>query len=1131
MNVRCPNCGAVFPAADGGDVECPLCLHQFEADGHAVEGAAEPERHTAPVPSEPISFGGGGDDEFEAFGSVTAPLSFSGALGGGKALSSRATGRLGAAESPFGSGGGRRTAAKADNPFAASSDQRQDTDGDIDFSALLSAVDEEPAAPSDTFATPAAADTSAPSDDPMGATAGGGDDALFGGGDDGLFGGGPDLATGAGGMLADDDSLFGGAPASVADEDDALMQASYGGDIATPSAHDDDHFEPLAGPGSAVERGADGTTLAGGRAAARGKKGKAGKKEGRPLGLLFKRAFDGVMLLALVVLSAGLAGDVMGYDVAGIARSAIQQVFPEFGQRKAVKKVRVNPSLLKPAPMNDTAPGYLTEIRRLRGLIAANPAAAELEVQLAGRLLDLLERYPTLFASELQYDEQLRELRKRLGPRMPARDKLVVAIAERKLDDAEALIEPLLTTDDPHDAAAAIHARLLNGEDRAERDALAEPGLIADSAVDPLFHGRPEDKKLLETAGWMKALKARLDKPANPNKFQWLQGWLAFQLGDDEQAGALLGAVVESAPDHGDAARLLAATQIRSGDLRKGMIALADAARVVKEQELEHQQIEIWRLEAAMAAAQGKTDLQMKRLRKMVKRQPSDELTLIRLARLMQVNRYSEEARKLLTAGQKSGMKSVAFEVAMVEYWLFVNRLEDALEEIKKATDMYPESVDVLFLRGQVEEKKQHSATALDYYKQVIARQPKHQRAVLRLADLEASAGRYDDALVTLTSGRKMLGDKIPLLEKLVHVYEKLNRFDDARKLVGELLERQPRNRNYLLMAAQMDLRDGHTDKALGYLRTLRDIGALDQAAAIELAQALARKGKPKEAARSILPFAEADPNDIAINTLTGKYLLDSGEIAHAETLLTRAYDLAQKTGGDGETTFQFGRLAFKQGRVPDGISRLNKAIEIEPARHRYRYRFALLLFDGTDEENARKLAIRQLVTVLQMAPRFEGMDDPVDYIDDVHRILAREYIAEARYLKAVPHLRELKRLKPDDVDAQVDLGVALHLGGADGAIEVLEAAEKGRRGHPRASLYLGLAWLGRNRTTEALRWFEKAVRKPTPEVAQAYFHMGLIYKERRQFKAARRALGKYLDLAPDDSPYRRDAESLLRAR
>ena len=121
MNISCPNCSAVFPRPnDGGQAECPLCLHTFEPSGQTTAAAAALDLPSAD------------DDEFESFG---APVSGSTVTLGSNAESAEAS--------------------SGDDLFASASD-------DVDFSALLGDVgqgDDDPfASPSleddDLFAAP-----------------------------------------------------------------------------------------------------------------------------------------------------------------------------------------------------------------------------------------------------------------------------------------------------------------------------------------------------------------------------------------------------------------------------------------------------------------------------------------------------------------------------------------------------------------------------------------------------------------------------------------------------------------------------------------------------------------------------------------------------------------------------------------------------------------------------------------------------------------------------------------------------------------------------------------------------------------------------------------------------------------
>ena len=188
---------------------------------------------------------------------------------------------------------------------------------------------------------------------------------------------------------------------------------------------------------------------------------------------------------------------------------------------------------------------------------------------------------------------------------------------------------------------------------------------------------------------------------------------------------------------------------------------------------------------------------------------------------------------------------------------------------------------------------------------------------------------------------RERLGDEEAILEPQALVLLELKRDKESRDIYALLLQKAPSNKRYLLEAARIDLRMGAVDRALGYLTVLRAEGALGRDGAIALAAGLASKGRHKEAAETLVPFAEREPNSVEINAVTGRYLLDAGDLAHAETMLARAHQVALRSGGDAETLFQYGRLAFAKDEVDNGVSRMTQAIHAEQTRHHYRFELA----------------------------------------------------------------------------------------------------------------------------------------------------------------------------------------------
>lgn len=835
---------------------------------------------------------------------------------------------------------------------------------------------------------------------------------------------------------------------------------------------------------------------------------------------LVRKIVQGLITAALAIGILGVGSEFVGFGYFG----------SKFWlNRKTVVKAKVKAlslaELKVPVALLDTRESYEAEIRRLEQLANGHGNDPQLQQALADRYLDLLERYPTQFREVVQYHKRLTQLLATL--KKPARLAALEMLADANLVGA---VKQLATLDAGSfdDQGVAVRIRLADVEQQLMTDALTNPGLTSAPDVDPLRKKLEHSVELDKAAAQMNAMREAVQTAANATKFTMLDAVLQDRLGAFDKVVTLLEPLVAKAESHTEAWLVLGTAQIERSEMARATAQLAEAHRLATEQKSRLFAKRALMMDARLAAKKGEPSKMISILQEALALTPTDELTTIRLGRLLMLHKRSEEAKALLVGAKKKlNFQSIAFEVALVEYWLNVNRNEDALEEIKEATKFYPDSVDLLYLRGQVEDKESHFATARDTFAQVIQREPRHLRAIMRLAELQAVAGKHDEALTTLVNARKILGDDEEILRLTSEELLALRRDVEGRAVLTILLRLSPQNRTYLLRAAKMDLHSGEVDRALGFLRQLRANKALDREAAMQLAQALASKNQPDEAAATVLPFAESAPSDVELNTLTGTYLIDSKDYDRAQTVLDRAAETAN--GKSPDTLYQFGRLAFRRGEIEQGIARIRQAIGLDGLAWWYRMELARNLFDEKSRKGARETAVVELNTILSGEANYATARRPVTAIADVHRMLARSFIDQLRYAQAVPHLRAVLEKEPNDADTLVMLGHALYATGSKDAQPVLRDVLRMRPSDARAALYLGLTSLNAGQTSDALKWLQQAVANGGEDVAEAWFHMALIYKERDQGPAAKRAIEQFLKLAPKNHEFRKDAEGIRR--
>ncbi|MSP90604.1 MAG: tetratricopeptide repeat protein [Myxococcales bacterium] len=1122
LNVRCPSCSAVFPVADGArEAECPLCLLRFAPTDEStttlpgidmpteVPDTLGPDVRsgaTTVVPTTPSGTGAGGPRARsrdpsggfqEAERSPTSPAAFAAGFGIGTAMADKEAGQTSArtqgdsgllarAAAVLGGEDSQRIDASKPTSDVAEIGFTGTESGDIDFDSLLSdavqSVEKRATSPrTNPFGRISAPRSGAgAAADVVGMPTKGRASA-------------PKLAIGAPAAGSDPSSLFEEGDGSHASSDDTIaVDVSAGRDEAVVVARP----RPVAAVAARAHGGVS------------------------PLARVRRLA----RALAVLAVLAAMVG--MGLEVAGFGWFGSRLWRSADSTQKRDRNRTVAVDLLTPVELLDTAATYEADVQRLAKIVALRPDDRVVSRELVDRLLDFFERSPASFEPPSPWRPRLDSLRSTVQP-FPLRYEVLAAVAGGMFDGKAAALAPL-DQGTPDDQEVAARLRLLQFERQLDARALDNPGLTSSPDTDPLRASPVGDVAMEQVRKSLDGLQGHFAKARNWAKFEVLHVAVLDRFGARNGLIERLEAITKRAGDHVEARLVLASVQLEQNHLEAAEVLAAEGLRLAQEGKLVAAQRNAWLTMARIGVRRGDRAAQAAALQGALAVVERDEVTLIRLGRLLVADKRSADAHKLFTEARKTGsFKSIAYEVALVEYWLQVNRNPDALEEITEATKHHPDSVDLLFLRGQVEDKEQHFATARDYFSQVIAREPRHLRAIQRLAALQAAAGRHDEALATLERGRLVAGDDEGLVSLISDSLMALNRGDEARAAVAKLLEAQPNNRQYLLRAAQMDLRTGQVDRALGYLRTLRSSRALDREAAVQMARALSDKGQPQEAAATLVPFAENAVEDVALNTDAGRYLIDAKDYDRAQTLLHRATQAAN--GKNAEALFQYGRLAFRRQDVLQGISRTKQAIGLDPTAHAYRFELARSLFELRERDGAREVALRELRTILSSASQYAEFGRPVTYLAAVHRMIARDHLERFRYGQAIPHLEAVLQLAPDDVDALVEVGRSLYMTASPKAERVLKQVLARRPDDAHAALYLGLVSLNRGKSSEALEHLQRAAAANDPGLAEAWYHIALIHKEREQAVAALRAVNEYLRAARPDDTYRRDAETLQR--
>ncbi len=210
----------------------------------------------------------------------------------------------------------------------------------------------------------------------------------------------------------------------------------------------------------------------------------------------------------------------------------------------------------------------------------------------------------------------------------------------------------------------------------------------------------------------------------------------------------------------------------------------------------------------------------------------------------------------LIDHWRRSGPQSQEVACALVEGYIRMFRLPDALALTGDWLDRDPGSLQALLLRAQTWHRSHSPDNAVESLQEVVLKDPTQSECRLQLALSLLDKARYDEALKhldLLAEKGKMDGLIESRRARCLHM---IGREDQARSLLEKALRTLPEDYRLYSTLGQIELLTGHNEEAEMAFRKTLAIQETDYLANFSLSQALKRQGK-NEASKSFLDRAE----------------------------------------------------------------------------------------------------------------------------------------------------------------------------------------------------------------------------------------------------------------------------------
>jgi tetratricopeptide (TPR) repeat protein len=361
---------------------------------------------------------------------------------------------------------------------------------------------------------------------------------------------------------------------------------------------------------------------------------------------------------------------------------------------------------------------------------------------------------------------------------------------------------------------------------------------------------------------------------------------------------------------------------------------------------------------------------------------------------------------------------------------------------------------------------------------------PENPRWLHLLAGIQAGYGEMEPALALWSRVRKLAPEYVPAWLRSGDSLLKANRREEAAAMYEGALRLEPDNPYAQWGLARLDFEAGRWEQArsrlegvvakthytLGYdlIVTLYErLGLTDRAAAIRA------RGKASGAYR--------DPPDPWLDeliedclepyrlSLTAGMLARTGDSASALRLLQRAVSVDPD---DVAVRFQLGSLLQQQNQLAAALQEFEECTRLAPEFPDGWANLSALLA----QQDRQSAAERALVDGLRHCPDSPGL----------HLMRARTHRSAGRTSEAIAEYRESIRLRPNEGDTGVELGMFyISLGRNDEAISAVSHALEAEPGHPLAMFILAFNAITSGSEADARAWLARVRAQPRVEAAQ----------------------------------------------
>ncbi len=482
--------------------------------------------------------------------------------------------------------------------------------------------------------------------------------------------------------------------------------------------------------------------------------------------------------------------------------------------------------------------------------------------------------------------------------------------------------------------------------------------------------------------------------------------------------------------------------------------------------------------------------------------------------------RYSAALSRYETAAA-STPESVPAQVGIAKTQISLEKMNEAKQQLTKLAKAHPKHAEVSFWFAKVAEHAGNRELAQQSYENAIANGGTSDVALesyVALAQLFAQIGKHDEASARLKEAQKKVPGSATLHKALGEVALSQGRYEEALAAFTKAQSLDPKDIGATFKVGSCLRRLRRFDEAL---KVFDDVAKVDKdlpGLPLERGLLLEQSGHSDQALAEYESALKKSPDDLDLKLRVGCGRVVAGNGVEAEAILR---EVQKKRPDSAENNHCIGRALFLQSKNLEALRFLQQSVTRDPNRAEYHLHLGWV----ANEAGQVALAQQALDRAIELD---QGLADA--YWQRGILLLSRGNASEA-----IVNLKQALELKPSRYEAHAELAQAYYqIGSEVKAMNEWRLALAQDKDQPTWLFRFGKLLHARHHAGEAATHLTRAIalaEKLDPPPSWLWQAHQLAASSLGPGQRALKHWRKFLELGPEDSPYREDAKrALLRA-